>query len=275
MAFPHICNILKGFQKQIYRYIYWFQPDDLTLANNLRILLGHSLVTNQHLINTFTELRRQDLGDEEFYRHYPRSGVFPKYLNEIPQRIIQEHGDSINEEIDNIQPIQIKSMGEPIPARQCQYYQNEVETLSNRELLDLRRPYKQIIGLLKSDNNLPEVKAGWFERSESAYFIGGLLNAILDEYEQKNYEWRQPDFNVFYKRIDSFVKGIEVWMIETSKIETWLKGCTLESFQRAVLFEENYKLLYSEVTDQARDLYQLNHGLDDNQMANVIKKLSN
>ncbi len=195
---PHICNILKGLTRGRYRA----DVDNIT-RSNIRIVLENVLVTNQHLINTFTALLRADMGDDQFYKKYPR-GPFPHYLREILEPYIAEHGDKIEDEISAIKAKYIEL--DQIDHRQY------MKSLTNRELLDLSKPYELLVSILKTTDERGFI----YKRSQYGYFVGSLVNIVLDEYEAKNgVSWPQADFEVLFARNRSLIYNTEKDMLPT------------------------------------------------------------
>ena len=183
----HVCSLLKDLTRRLYYY-----DDETEWLDAVFVYLDYVLVCNQYITNSFTEVLKHEIGHNEFYTHY-KSGLFPQYLREYDEEIVKIHIDRINEERENI------------PAKAVD---GEVEIslydLTKHDLLDLRKPYSEIISILKYYED------PLLEGAEYGYYIGSLLKLKADEWLKEYGEgiFIEPDFNVLERRIDTFREGV-------------------------------------------------------------------
>jgi hypothetical protein len=187
----HVCNVLKDFTKDLY-FI-----ENNTYKDNILYWLDYVLCSNQHISNTFTTLFKLELGSDKFYKKY-RTGIFPKFLMEYDTNIIAENSDRIDKEIDKIKPFK------PGPIDKDKKIIKLIETINKIKLLDLTIPYRNIISILKNENDRE------LERAEYGYFIGSLINIKVQELLKKYGQKRFPPLNrtVLKTRVLTFRKRV-------------------------------------------------------------------
>lgn len=196
----HVCVVLKATVKEIYG---WNTDKDNILADNVKTLLNHVLCSNQHISNTLTDIMIKEMGKNKFYNKW--GAIFPAFLDNYDRQIISDNLDRINEEIENIKPI------EKLERIDKDKFYKELYSLDKFTLLDLTIPWSKIVSHFK-------FKPDYFEKelalSEYGYYIGELINISVRELRKKynKNQWIMPDWFVLKSRVDRYLSDIEANM---------------------------------------------------------------